>query len=1591
MDKILEGLVSSSHPLPVKRAIVKKVVEAAEKEVTPEQCQALYQFTARLILLGEDAFQRQVGLQVQEAYARYHRDEFARFLNQDFVLDLLRQGYGPLDRRDPAILDFLHGCLRLLISCPAVLDLSRTLQTEVLRMVCERPDAAFCSKLAALLSDFPQCVSRSKASVLLCQQFVRTFAHFQCPAAEEAELRRYVGHVGCVAALLQGIWKAEPDTLLPSLQEVFAIISSTDPSTEPSIALASLVQHIPLQMITVLIKSLTTDQNVRDASMTQALSRMIDWLSWPLANHVDTWVIALLKGLAAVQKFTILIDVTLLKIELVFNRLWYPIVRRGALAVLSHMMLSFQHSPEAFHLVVPHVVPLVKSLQSDGLPTSKAFLLQFTELIHCMMYQYSGFPDLYDSILEVIKDLPKPSEEKIKYVLNQSAWTSQSNSFAAGLLRITGKSETGKTGLVNLGNTCYLNSIIQVLYMATDFRRNVLSLNLNGSNTLMKKLQLLFAFLAHTQRAAYAPRSFLDVSRPPWFTAGSQQDCTEYLRFLLDRLHEEEKTLRALQTAKPKITSTNTEGTDDAQAQNVSSDPSPSQSNPSDADGDELTLVERMFGGRLSTGIRCLQCHSLSKKEEPFTDLSLAFCPTGISGSSSSSVQSKQGAVNGGSENSEGTAKDERSEERPKTEAVLSLSDLLKYFLAPEILEEDNCYFCERCGSLQRAERAINVVTAPKYLILTLLRFSYDATCHVRRKILDNVSIPLHMHLPVHQHSPSASLSSSSPQSVQIDSPDSGENLAKKLKPSHKESEEGDEGVTNGGLESGTRDWGPAVRGVPYVLCSVVMHSGMSSESGHYYSYSRNSNSTSSNLSFPNPESDSNAVLSEGAAASQETAACAGQDSRDWFLFNDSRVTFTNFQSVQNITSRFPKDTAYVLIYRKKEEVDGQAGCSGATVNGLGFNAEPPLHKDLMDAITKDNTLFLQEQELNARARALQAASTSCSLKERRSEDRTGEERTGEERRIRGRMSGGDVVCSGWLRKSPPEKKLRRYAWKKRWFVLRSGRLTGDPDVLEYYKNDHVKKPIRVIDLNLCEQVDAGLSFNKKELEHSFIFDIKTIDRVFYLVADTEDEMNKWVRCICDICGFNPTDTDDSVKASQHAAVSGGLVVDVPPRSGLMGSSTLPSVPPPYQPVSVGHLDSSSSLDDTQDYLLLLHCESKKPEPSSGLEQEYLLLEECESKTAPSDSLHDCSKSTSSEPDCNDNLPSHRTPTSSTSTAKHASVNGFFSSQPAPLYDSPPARGASMSADAQGLYQLPRSRSQDTVLLPKSAPLSGTTDSDAADVYVFNTPARKPSFEAQLRNMSVSYDIPSTPGSNCTYQVPRTAGGAEASASDVVPPPRPPKPSVGPAADRSPTDTYVVPRSVSETDSNYCVPSGPGGSKTLRSNTIGPVDSSRLRKASECVSDFGAFVSVKPAPLDIKPVPECEEFITPVRSPITKSFTRDPSRFHAAPRPPSVHSTASSTDSEEGDENYVPMQYPNMPADEPKLGLPMNAKVEYLDLDLDPGKSTRKSNGTGVAVSERVDYVMVDQERTQALKSTREAWNDGRQSTENDTPSKGAK
>ncbi|KAL3051040.1 hypothetical protein OYC64_001336 [Pagothenia borchgrevinki] len=73
-------------------------------------------------------------------------------------------------------------------------------------------------------------------------------------------------------------------------------------------------------------------------------------------------------------------------------------------------------------------------------------------------------------------------------------------------------------------------------------------------------------------------------------------------------------------------------------------------------------------------------------------------------------------------------------------------------------------------------------------------------------------------------------------------------------------------------------------------------------------------------------------------------------------------------------------------------------------------------------------------------------------------------------------------------------------------------------------------------------------------------------------------------------------------------------------------------------------------------------------------------------------------------------------------------------------------------------------------------------------------------------------------------------------------------------------------------------------------------------------------------------------------------------------------------------------------------------QVEYVDLDLNTGracaarqKRCTAEGGSDQSVSgeerarggrARVDYVVVDPKRTKALRSTREAWHDGKMSTE---------
>ena len=56
---------------------------------------------------------------------------------------------------------------------------------------------------------------------------------------------------------------------------------------------------------------------------------------------------------------------------------------------------------------------------------------------------------------------------------------------------------------------------------------------------VLSELQRLFVLLRWGGRRHTGPGDFYAASRPPWFSPGQQQDCSEYLRHLLTAMHEQ--------------------------------------------------------------------------------------------------------------------------------------------------------------------------------------------------------------------------------------------------------------------------------------------------------------------------------------------------------------------------------------------------------------------------------------------------------------------------------------------------------------------------------------------------------------------------------------------------------------------------------------------------------------------------------------------------------------------------------------------------------------------------------------------------------------------------------------------------------------------------------------------------------------------------------------------------------------------------------------------------------------------------------------------------------------------------------------------
>lgn len=247
-------------------------------------------------------------------------------------------------------------------------------------------------------------------------------------------------------------------------------------------------------------------------------------------------------------------------------------------------------------------------------------------------------------------------------------------------------------GLVNFGNTCYCNSVLQALYFCKPFRDKVLDYkakNKRTKETLLTCLADLFYSIATQKKktGTIAPKKFITRLRKEneLFDNYMQQDAHEFLNYLLNTIAD---ILQAeKQQGNPKVKNYNH---NDEQQQ--SSKPEP-------------TWVHDIFQGTLTNETRCLNCETVSSKDEDFLDLSV------------------------------------------DVDQNTSITHCLRGFSNTETLCSEHKYYCENCCSKQEAQKRMRVKKLPMILALHLKRFKYMEQQNRHTKLSYRVVFPLELRL----------------------------------------------------------------------------------------------------------------------------------------------------------------------------------------------------------------------------------------------------------------------------------------------------------------------------------------------------------------------------------------------------------------------------------------------------------------------------------------------------------------------------------------------------------------------------------------------------------------------------------------------------------------------------------------------------------------------------------------------------------------------------------------------------------------------------------------------------------------------------
>ncbi|KAM3825060.1 ubiquitin carboxyl-terminal hydrolase 21 isoform 2-T2 [Vipera latastei] len=254
---------------------------------------------------------------------------------------------------------------------------------------------------------------------------------------------------------------------------------------------------------------------------------------------------------------------------------------------------------------------------------------------------------------------------------------------------------SGHIGLRNLGNTCFMNAVLQCLSSTKALRdyclrrefRQEQPCTLRSQQELTEAFADVIATLWHPDTVEAAnPSRFKSVFQKyvPSFTGYSQQDAQEFLKFLMDRLHVE---INRKGRKSPCILSDAKWASVLEESETLSDEEQANQMWKRYLEREDSKIVD-LFVGQLKSCLKCQACGYRSTTFEVFCDLSLPI--------------PKKGFASG----------------------KVSLLDCFNLFTKEEELDSENAPVCDKCRQRTRSTKKLTIQRFPHILVLHLNRFS---------------------------------------------------------------------------------------------------------------------------------------------------------------------------------------------------------------------------------------------------------------------------------------------------------------------------------------------------------------------------------------------------------------------------------------------------------------------------------------------------------------------------------------------------------------------------------------------------------------------------------------------------------------------------------------------------------------------------------------------------------------------------------------------------------------------------------------------------------------------------------------------------